>query len=311
MHPDSRHAIHRQHRVLLAAAALLGLVFLFWPRSAHALVDPSAGTPAARLSAKYVALKSELDNSQFHRPIHLDSSETKDSVSGEIFALLDAPFTTAGDVLDKAPYWCEILLLHLNNKYCGPASDARGGTTLHVVVGSKTEQVLRDAYPVDFAYRVAAKTPEFLQVNLEAAQGPLSTRNYRILLEATPAGDGRTFIHLSYAYSFGLVGELAMKTYLNTVARNKVGFTQVIGARGHPEPVGGMRGAVERNTMRYYLAIEAFLGALSAPPEARIEKAFRDWFAATESYAPQLHEIGESEYLAMKRKEYSRQQGKG
>ena len=74
------------------------------------------------------------------------------------------------------------------------------------------------------------------------------------------------------------------------------------------KPVSGMRGAVERNTMRYYLAIEAFLGALSAPPGTRMESALRAWFAATETYSRQLHEIPESEYLAMKRKEYSRQQ---
>ena len=70
-----------------------------------------------------------------------------------------------------------------------------------------------------------------------------------------------------------------------------------------------MRGAVERNTMRYYLAIEAFLGALSAPPGARVEKSMRDWFAATEAYPRQLHEVEQNEYLAMKRNEYSRQQG--
>jgi hypothetical protein len=136
----------------------------------------------------------------------------------------------------------------------------------------------------------------------------LSTRDYKIVFEASPAEDGRTFIHLSYAYGFGIVGQLAMKTYLNTVARNKVGFSVVPDARGSATPVGGMRGAVERNTMRYYLAIEAFLGALTAPPEVRMENAFREWFAATESYSRQLHEIPEQDYLAMKRKEYSRQQ---
>jgi hypothetical protein len=307
MHLHTHHRTPPHHCALLAAAALLGLVALSWPKTLHALVDPSAGTPAARLTAKYVALRQELDHSQFHRPIHMDSAETRDTVSGEVFALLNAPFATVADVLDKPPNWCDILLLHLNNKFCSPAASARG-PVLHVVVGSKGEQALKDAYPLDFAYRLSAKTPEYLQVDLDAAQGPLSTRDYRIRLEATPTGDSRTFIHLAYAYSFGLVGELAMKTYLGTVARNKVGFTVLDGPHGQPQPVGGMRGAVERNTMRYYLAIEAFLGAMSAPREARLEKAFRDWFAATETYAPQLHEIGESEYLAMKRKEYSRQQ---
>jgi hypothetical protein len=68
-----------------------------------------------------------------------------------------------------------------------------------------------------------------------------------------------------------------------------------------------MRGLVERNTMRYYLAIEAFLGSRSAAPGARTEKSLRDWFSAIEAYPRQLHEMGRVEYLVMKRKEYSRQ----
>jgi hypothetical protein len=106
-----------------------------------------------------------------------------------------------------------------------------------------------------------------------------------------------------------LVGQLAMRAYLSTIGRDKVGFT-VVGRESDNQPrlIGGMRGLVERNTMRYYLAIEAYLGALSAPPTARVEKRLRDWFAATEAYPRQLHEIEQNEYLAMKRKEYSRQQ---
>jgi hypothetical protein len=64
---------------------------------------------------------------------------------------------------------------------------------------------------------------------------------------------------------------------------------------------------VERNTMRYYLAIEAYLGATSAPPPEQQEKRLRDWFAATERYALQLHEIERDDYLAMKRHELQRQ----
>jgi hypothetical protein len=77
---------------------------------------------------------------------------------------------------------------------------------------------------------------------------------------------------------------------------------------GPPGLVGGVRGVMERNTMRYYLAIEAFLGALAAPPQARFEKRIRDWFAASERYPLQLHELDRAEYLGMKRVENLRQQ---
>jgi hypothetical protein len=65
---------------------------------------------------------------------------------------------------------------------------------------------------------------------------------------------------------------------------------------------------VERNTMRYYLAIEAYLGALSAPPAAQLEQRLQDWFDATERFSRQLHELEKDEYLTMKRKEVLRQQ---
>ena len=99
-----------------------------------------------------------------------------------------------------------------------------------------------------------------------------------------------------------------MQVYLNTVASSKVGFTVTgMHADGRRRHIGGMRGLVERNTMRYFLAIEAFLGALGTPPQARLEKRLRDWFAATERYPLQLHEMEQDEYLELKRREYLRQ----
>jgi hypothetical protein len=183
------------------------------------------------------------------------------------------------------------------------------GSILNVSIGNKHHQPLNLAHRVGFVYRVAAQTPNYLQVTLHADQGPLGTRDYRIVFEAVAVDSGRTFIHVSYAYGFGTMGRLAMQAYLGTVGRSKVGFT-VAGtqADGRPLHIGGMRGVVERNTMRYYLAIEAFLGALSTPPQARLEKRLRDWFAAAERYPRQLHEMERDEYLDMKRKEYLRQQ---
>ena len=75
-----------------------------------------------------------------------------------------------------------------------------------------------------------------------------------------------------------------------------------------PELVGGVRGAIERNTMRYYLAIDAYLGALATPAPARFEQSLKRWFNATELYPRQLREIDRDTYFAMKRSEYVRQQ---
>ena len=265
-----------------------------------------AANPAVALRAKYVTLQEQPGNNPFRRPLYLESGETAGSVSGDIYALVDHPFATAGAALNGPSAWCDILLLHLNTKYCRAATDIHG-SVLRVYIGKKHEQPLDDAYPVDFAYHVAAASPDYLKVVLSAADGPLSTHDYRITLEAVPLDGGRTLLHLAYSYAYGLAGRVAMLAYLGTIGSDKVGFT-LTGKQsgGAPAHIGGMRGLVERNTMRYYLAIEAHLGALSAPPQARLEKSLRDWFAAIEGYPRQLHELEQGEYLAMKRKEYSR-----
>jgi len=106
-----------------------------------------------------------------------------------------------------------------------------------------------------------------------------------------------------------MAARLAMQTYLATIGRDKIGFS-IVGkdADGKPVFVDGVRGVVERNTMRYFLAIEAYLGAYTAPASDQIEKRLRDWFAATERYTPQLHEMERADYLDMKRHEVQRQQ---
>lgn len=267
-----------------------------------------SGDSAAGLSGKYAELRGQLSDNQFRKPIVLVSSESRDSVAGDMYALVDQPFAAVAAALKGPGDWCEIMILHLNTKYCRASAGAQGNT-LNVSIGKKFDQPVDQAYRVVFAHSVAAQTAGYLQVRLNADQGPLSTRNYLIVLEAVPVGGGRTFLHLSYSYGFGAAGRLAMQVYLGAVGSSKVGFT-VTGtqADGQRQHIGGMRGLVERNTMRYYLAIEAFLGSLSVPPQARLEKRLRDWFAATERYPRQLHEMEQDEYLDMKRKEYQRQQ---
>lgn len=286
--------------VLLAWMVLSG--------SGAALASVPAAHSAASLQARYASLDERLRNNPFQRPLTLDSSESPNDLKGDIHAVVDHPFATVSAALREADSWCDVLILHINTKHCRAGNDT-GRTVLMVSVGRKTAQALEDAHPIAFSYRVSAATPEYLEVQLNAPEGPLSTRNYRILLRAVPVGGGRTFLHLAYSYDYGMAGRLAMKTYLATIGSGKVGFTRT-GRQpdGQPEHVGGMRGVVERNTMRYYLAIDAYLGALSTPPRQRLQKRLESWFAATEQYPRQLREVERTAYFDMKRSEYRRQQ---
>ena len=81
-------------------------------------------------------------------------------------------------------------------------------------------------------------------------------------------------------------------------------------ANGAPMYIGGVRGAIERNVMRYYLAIDAHLKSLAAPPEQQLERRLETWFNSTERYARQLREMDKGTYMALKRGDYERQQSR-
>lgn len=267
----------------------------------------NAPNSAASLRVKYTILQKELSHNQFQRPLHLNSGVRTDDLRGEIYAVVDHPFSVVSSALKGAPQWCDILHLHLNIKYCRAEPD-KSRRKLSVYIGRKYEQTLKQASHVEFVFNADNKAPDFLRVLLNADTGPFSTRNYRIMLEAIPVESGRTFIHLSYSYEAGIAATLALQAYLRTFGSDKVGFT-VIGKKpdGRQVYAGGMRGVVERNTMRYYLAIDAYLNALSLPSDRQLETRLKNWFSATERYPLQLHEMAQSEYMTMKRKEYQRQ----
>jgi len=291
--------------------ALLIRVLLAWMAffsAGLALASVPETLSPASLQAKYVSLGERLQHNPFRRALALDSSESSSDLKGDIYALVDHPFSTVSAALNGAEEWCDVLILHLNTKHCHATTD-KTRTTLTVYIGKKTPQPIDDAYPIEFSYRVAAATTKYLEIQLNAEKGPLSTRDYRIQLQAMPVGDDRTFLHLTYSYAYGLAGRLAMKSYLATIGRGKVGFT-LTGEQsgGQPEYVGGMRGLAERNTMRYYLAIDAYLGALPAATPLQLQKRLQSWFNATEQYPRQLREVDRTAYIDMKRREYLRQQ---
>jgi hypothetical protein len=261
----------------------------------------SAQNTASALHAKYTALAEQLKNNQYQRPLYLESAESPDNQKGDIYAVVNYPFATVNTALNNPAHWCDVLILHLNIKYCKAEGDS-AAPMLSVNLGKKDPQELKDTYHVDFKYRNETSAADYFSVILSAAQGPLNTSNYRIHLEAAAIDATHSFLHLTYSYSYGFAGKMAMKAYLATTGRNKVGFTRVGG--GYVE---GVRGVVERNTMRYYLAIDAYLSAMNAAPSEQFEKRLETWFNTTERYPKQLHELNRDDYMDMKRAEYKRQ----
>jgi hypothetical protein len=280
----------------IAAAAWLSLIALV------AAAGPN------ELRGSYAALRQELRDNPYHRAIHIDSAESGDTLKGDVYAVLDHPFEAMSGSLKDPAEWCAVLILPFNTKYCH-ATDGSSGPALIMRIGRKADQAASDAYRLDFRLRAVAAHADYFETQLLADNGPMGTRDYRIVLSAIPLDAHRTFMHLSYSYSASGMGRLATQVYLNTTGAQKVGFT-VVGHDRNSQPVyvQGVRGIIERNVMRYYLAIDAHLASLAVPPEQRVEKRIQTWFSSTEQYARQLHEMDRSQYVAMKRGEVERQQ---
>jgi len=284
------------------ALPLLGV----WVGASGAEAGPALS--AQQLRASHTALQGQLRDNPFRRPLLLDSQEAQERLTGEIHAVLAYPFSSVRSALNDPARWCEVLSLHSNTKYCRASAPAPDRALL-IYVGSKTPQALSIATRVDMAYTLQSDTPEYLAVTLRAPSGPLGTSDYRVMLESIPLADGTTYIHLTYSTATNLLARMAMQAYLATAGSGKVGFTPAATPPGGPpEFIAGARGAVERNTMRYYLAIDAYLASLQAAPTLQLETRLQDWFSAVERYPRQLHEMERQDYLDMKRAEHLRQQ---
>ena len=263
---------------------------------------------AAELLEKHKSLLGQLEKNAYGRPLYLESSESSSMVSGNAYAVLDSPFATVNTAFKSPNRWCEVMILPINTKYCRAASDT-APTQVKVNIGKKTAQDLADSFALEFNFRIASVSANYLAVQLNADKGPLGTSDYRIELRAMPLPDGKTFMHLRYAYGYGFAGRIAMQGYLATVGSGKVGFTQASAAPGKaPAYIGGMRGAVERNTVRYYLAIDAYLATLNKPVAQQFNARLEHWFDATEQYPEQFRDLDRNSYLTMKKFEYQRQQ---
>lgn len=290
---------HRKHPrspwFWLAYLAIWGVLLM--------MATAASAQQGAGLRTQYEQMAGQLAASPFQRPLLLTSTEDSERPAGEMHAVLAYPFGSLSQALRRPQAWCELMTLPANVKRCRVAGDDRA-PLLRLAIGRKHEQPVEDAHEVDFRFQLLSAQPHYLLLEMNAAQGPMGTREYRLSFEAVPLDAKRSFIRMRYSYVNNIAARMATRAYLATAGRDKVGFT-IVGrdSRGQPRYVGGIQGIAERNTMRYFLAVESYLDTLPAPDDQRLERRLRDWFLATERYARQLHELEMDEYLSMKRRE--------
>jgi hypothetical protein len=256
--------------------------------------------PGAQLKAQRLALLPQLRASTWGEPLLLSSREANNRLEGEVHAELAQGFAEVTAPFKSAAAVCELLFLHLNIRACH-AGAPDTVQTLALTIGPKRAQDSDLRHKLNYSMRVEAATPAYFRVVLTSAQGPLGTRDYRIVFEAVPVDARHAFVRLAYSYSSGALARIAVDAYLATVGRGKVGFTVTgLDDAGQPVLLTGERAALERNVARYILALMAHSSVTTGPPRERLEARLRAWFALTERYPQQLRELSLDDYLREK-----------
>jgi hypothetical protein len=286
--------------LFMVAAALF-----FSAGSASSFEKPRQGEDILRDT--YHRNMAKLETNSFGLPLFLESFEHDDRVHVDVYGIFDYLFSSVVNVLKVPDNWCDIVSLHPNIKAC-TSRELPGDGLLTFYIGRKVYQTPEEARQVVYHYRNVDQQQGYLDIILSADAGPFGTKDHRMRFEAVPLDGGRTFVHVSYAYSDSAALRLAGKVYFATLGWGKVGFT-VTGtdSSGNPVYVGGPRGAIERNAVRYYFAIQSYMDTLRYPEKSRFSMRISDWYDLTARYRKQLLEQDKNDYLTFKTKEHMRQ----
>jgi len=283
----------------------ISILLVAWIAFAASLADVSlaAEPETATLAERYELLRPRMAASAFDRRLVVDSGDDNGRMHGEIYGELDGPFAPLAARLILPGEWCAVITLHINVKAC-TQEHTPTGDFLTVYSGHKFYEPIERAHAICYAFRVISARHDYLKILLAAPTGPLGTRDYEIVLEAMPI-DGRTFLALSYAFRPSATSRFATAGYLATTGSGKAGFTIIgRGSAGQPQWIGGLRGIVERNAMRNFLALEAWLETRDLPAADRAERRLQYMAELTARYPSQLVEMPAAEYVAVKQREW-------
>jgi len=283
---------------LIAAFILLfGLI-----SSVHALSSHNQN-----LQNKYNEIEKQLFEHSSGLPIYIESFDEHNTLSGDIYSIISHPFSRISGVLVEPKNWCDISLLHLNIKACIFKKD-ENIQKITFYSGRKFYQPPEDAFVLEYQFQVIENQSNYLKILFTADTGPIDTSDYRMELEAMPVRGKKTFFRFSYTYRYGLATQAAMEAYFATLGRNKIGFSIINQDKDNNSVyIDGTRGAIERNSIRYYFAILAYMDTLRFPEKNRFEQRIQLWYSLTDRYKNQLFELPREDYISCKKLELQNQ----
>ncbi|OGR23571.1 MAG: hypothetical protein A2X83_08550 [Desulfuromonadales bacterium GWD2_54_10] len=281
------------------------VAILFSAGPASAVQMPRQG--AEMLLDTYHRNMGKLEKNSFGIPLFLESYEKDEKVHVDVYGIFNHPFSSVVNVLKAPANWCDIVSLYPNIKACTYKVQPGNGL-LTFYLGRKIYQTPEDARQIIFHYRNVGQQQGYLDIILSADAGPFGTKDHRLRVEAVPLDGGKTFVHVSYTYSDSVALRLAGKIYFATLGRDKVGFTATgTDKNGKPVYIGGPRGAIERNAVRCYFAIQTFMHVLNYPEENRFSMRLSEWYDLTTRYRKQLFDLDKKDYITFKTAEHKNQ----
>ncbi len=231
------------------------------------------------------------------QPLFINSRINGQKVSSVIISETEIPYSRISTEITDSAVWCEIAMLHLNIKSCIHRS-----SQITFFAGRKYYQSPDKASRFPYSFRVLQHSPEITSVSLYSEEGPGGTSDHRMDFEAVPYKKG-TIIRFSLSFRGSAVSGRIADLYFVTLGSEKQGFTYSEYS-GRKRFTGGVQGALERNSMRYYLAMVVHFQTRNGV--SALEKASL-WYDYTERYRKQLHEVEKNEYLDAKEKEFLNQ----
>lgn len=272
-------------------------------------VSALASPEREQLIAHYEHL---LASYQLAKSLTLSSRTSNERLSADIYGVIRQDYQLLQQRMQQPAVWCEFLTLHLNIKAC-LVEQQKNQTRVIVFAGRKYYQAPENSDRVNYLFKRKATANDMITIELSADSGPMGTSDYLIRLRATGLAKRKgeeksSLIHVHSGYTSSTLSRWGTAAYLSTLGRNKVGFSlKGYDDKKQPIYVGGIKGIIERNAMRYYLALTSLFANFSLPEVERQNKQIEHWFDQTSLYHRQLYEMPKEEYLHIKQREYANQ----
>ena len=196
--------------------------------------------------------------------------------------------------LESAATWCRVSLLVPDVRGCQVNEGEQTVITLSLRSGG-TEAVRE----IEHVLRVDNMDPQLIHVVFRADRAAMGVREAGLSVVARQGTTG-VELELEYGLRPSIRSRLATSAYLAGKADNRPGISYSTSSDGTREYVTGLRALIERNAMRYFLALLATLETNN------LASTIDAWYDMASRYKADLPEQNKEEYTESRHRLFTR-----